>query len=235
MMGAGDSAVVADEFWKMAGGRALYGRPVRIECAAPRVLPVAVRRIAGLHTGAVSELLARIGAPPWMDGSPRSLRGCLIADAGKALIFVDADDPDDEQRMTVAHEVAHLLVHYLQPRRAAVTAFGKDIVAVLDRLRPPHLGERFSAALRSVPIEPYRHAMDRNAATRREVSAMEDQADDLAVELLVPWNELHAIRGASPGARRERFGVPAAVATRLAVLAAPSRTTSGVLGMFGQK
>ncbi|WP_157182264.1 ImmA/IrrE family metallo-endopeptidase [Methylobacterium sp. WSM2598] len=167
--------------------------------------------------------------------SPRPLRGCLVADAGKALILVDADDPEDEQRMTVAHEVAHLLLHYLKPREDAMTAFGSGIVTVLDRTRPPTLGERLSSALRNVPIEPYRHAMDRGTAHRREVDAMEDEADDLAVELLAPWRELQAMRGVRPGALRERFGLPAPVAARLAVLITPTSTTSGVLGLFGRK
>lgn len=234
-MAAYRSEAVADAFWERAGGRARFGCPVDVERAAPRVLPVAVRRIAGLHTGTVASLLARIGASPWLDGSPRSLRGCLIADGGRALVLIDKDDPEDEQRMTVAHEVAHLLLHYLKPREEAVKAFGPGIVAVLDRTRPATLGERLSSALRDVPIVPFRHAMNRGAAHGRAVDAMEGEADDLAVELLAPGRELRAIRGASPGALRERFGLPASVATRLAALITPSQTSSGVLGLFGQK
>lgn len=225
---------IADTFWERAGGRICFGRPADVERAAPRVLPVAVRRVAGLSTGTVSDLLARIGASTSLDGSSRALRGCLVADAGKALILVDADDPADEQRMTVAHEVAHLLLHYLKPREDAVRAFGVGIVAVLDRTRPPTLGECLSSTLRNVPIEPYRHAMDRGTANRRRVNTMEDEADDLAVELLAPWSELQAMRGAGPDALRERFGLPAPVAARLAILITPARASSGVLGLFGQ-
>lgn len=234
-MAAHRSEDVANAFWKRAGGRARFGSPANVERAAPRVLPVAVRRIRGLGTDAVSALLARIGANPWTDTSPRPLRGCLVADAGRALVLVDADDPADEQRMTVAHEIAHLLLHYLKPRQDAVTAFGPSIVAVVDRTRPPTLGERLSSALRNVPIEPYRHAMERGTARRREVNAMEDEADDLAVELLAPWRELQAMRGAGPGALRERFGLPAPAAARLAVLITPARASPGVLGLFGRK
>lgn len=226
---------VAEAFWERAGGRARYGRPVEIELAAPCVLPVAIRRIAGLDTGAVASLLSRIGASPWLDGSPRTLRGCLIADAGKALILVDENDPEDEQRMTIAHEVAHLLLHYLKPREDATRAFGPGIVAVLDRTRPPTLGERLSSALRNVPIEPFRHAMDRSAAHGRSVGVIEDEADDLAIELLAPWRELQVLRGAAPGLLRERFGLPAIVSARLAGLITPARTSSGVLGLFGKK
>lgn len=230
------SEPVADTFWAAAGGRVQFGTPVDIERAAVRVLPLGVHRVRGLHTGAVSDLLGRVGADPWLDGTPRMLRGCLIADAGKALILVDQADPEDEQRMTMAHEVAHLLLHYLKPREQAVTAFGLEIVAVLDRTRPPTLGERLSSVLRNVPIEPFRHAMDRDQACyMRSVGAMEDEADDLAVELLAPWRELRALRDTSPGTLRERFGLPAPVAARVAGIIRPSGISAGVLGLFGQK
>lgn len=140
--GVAEVAEVAEIFWRRAGGRALFGSPVDIARAATRVLPVAVREIPGLRTDHVASLLGRIGGTPWNDGSPRPLRGCIIADAGKALILVDGSDAEDERRMTVAHEVAHLILHYVQPRQAAVRAFGPHILAVMDRLRPPTLGER---------------------------------------------------------------------------------------------
>lgn len=229
------SEAVADAFWERAGGRALFGRPADVERAADRALPVAVHRVAGLHTGTVADLLARIGAGSWFGASPRSLRGCLIADSGKALVLVDKSDPEDEQRITVAHEVAHLL-HYLKPREDAVTAFGPCILAALDRTRPATWGERLSSVLRDVPIEPFQHAVDRGqAAHGQAIATLEDEADDLAVELLAPWRELRAMRGASPGALRERFGLPAPVAARLAALVAPARTSLGVLGLFGRE
>jgi hypothetical protein len=229
------SEAVAEAFWATVGGRSRFGRPVDIERAAARVLPVAVHRVSGLHTGAVADLLVRVGAYPWIELTPRLLRGCLIADAGKALILVDCDDAEDEQRMTVAHEVAHLVLHYLTPRERAVTAFGTGILAVLDRTRPPTPGERLSSALRNVPIEPYRHAMDRQPRHARAVNFMEDEADDLAVELLAPWRELRDLAGAAPGTLREGFGLPAPVAARLAGLINAPGTSFGVLGLFNRE
>lgn len=235
-MAAPDVAGVAEVFWHDAGGRALFGSPVDIARAATRVLPVAIREISGLRTDYVAALLGRIEGPPWADGSPRPLRGCIVADAGRALVLVDGSDPDDERRMTVAHEVAHLILHYIQPRETAVRAFGPHILAVMDRLRPPTLGERFSSVLRAVPIEPFRHAMDRAPGARHEdLEEFEEQADDLAVELLAPWSELRAMHGATPGGLRERFGLPASVAARLAGMIAPRQPSSGVLGMFVKK
>jgi hypothetical protein len=230
------SEPVADAFWHSAGGRNLFGRPAAVERAAPRALPVAIHRVPGLHTGDVRALLDRIGADPWIDAAPRALCGCLIADAGAALILVDRNDPDDEQRMTIAHETAHLLLHYLKPRKEALTAFGPAVLAVLDRTRPPTPGEQFASALRDVPIEPFRHAMARSKAGLAEpIAQMEEEADDLAVELLAPWQELKSLGTPSAGLIAEQFGVPRTVAARLASMIGAPRTRLGVVGLFEKK
>ncbi len=230
------SELVADAFWTAAGGRLSFGTPADIERAAPRAFPVAVIRVANLDTDYVANFLARIGADPWNGGPPRQLRGCLIADVGAALILVDGNDPEDEQRMTIAHEIAHLLLHYLRPREHAVTAFGSSILAVLDRTRPPTPAERFSSALRDVPIEPFRHAMDRQQpSSSGQVAQIEDEADDLAIELLAPTKLLRSLNSVSPGAIRDQFGLPAPVAARLARLVGPPITSPGVLGLFRKK
>lgn len=230
------SETVANAFWERAGGRAQFGAPVDIERAAARSLPVAVQRIAGLNTGIVKSFLSRVGANPWLDEAPRALRGCLVADAGKALIFVDRGDPEEEQRMTIAHEIAHLLLHYLKPREEAENAFGSGILAVLDRTRPAVPGERLSSALRNISIEPFRHAMSRGQPVHAQaVRMMEDEADDLAIELIAPWRQLQALRGAEPGLLRERFGLPAAIAARLSGIITPVKTSPGVLGLLGPR
>ncbi|MGJ0528286.1 ImmA/IrrE family metallo-endopeptidase [Burkholderia gladioli] len=230
------SETVATAFWERAGGRAQFGTPVDIERAATRSLPVAVQRITGLNTGIVKNFLSRVGANPWLDETPRALRGCLVADAGKALVFVDGEDSEEEQRMTIAHEIAHLLLHYLKPREDAESAFGPGILAVLDRTRPAVPGERLSSALRNISIEPFRHAMSRGRSSyAHAVRMMEDEADDLAIELIAPWRQLQGLRGADPGLLRERFGLPAAVATRLSTIIMPVKTSPGVLGLLGAR
>ncbi|MER8627350.1 ImmA/IrrE family metallo-endopeptidase [Mesorhizobium sp. M1143] len=231
-----DSQAAAATFWGNAGGRERYGRPADVEMAASSTLNVAVQRIAGLDTSGAVRLLRRIGAPPWFDGVTRPLRGCLIADAGHALVLVEKNDPDDEQRLTIAHEVAHLLCHYLAPRNRAIQHFGPGILAVLDRTRALTYGERLSAAMRGVPVEPIRHAMERgNGIRAREIERLEAEADDLAVELLAPWFQLKRMRGASPGEIREQFGLPPRISAGLASLIAPSDNSSGTLGLFSRK
>lgn len=236
MTSSDDVADLARAFWEGAGGRSSFGSPADVARAAARALPVAVRTLPGLRTADVAALLGRIGSTPWHDASPRPLRGCIVADAGAALILVDGDDPEDERRMTVAHEVAHLIVHYLRPRARAERAFGPQILSVMDRLRQPTDGERFSAVLRAVPIEPFRHAMERGPSIQgRDVRAFEDAADDLAVEILAPWVELRAMHGAGPGDLRERFGLPASVASLLAAMIPTHGPSPGVLGIFARK
>src|SRR5438045_330174 len=107
---------VAATFWQRAGGREHFGSPVNMAAASEKALPVSVVLVTDLDTSAVGKMLGRIGAAPWHDNSPRALRGCLIADAGAAIILVEAGDNAEEQRFTVAHEVAHLILHYLAPR-----------------------------------------------------------------------------------------------------------------------
>lgn len=228
-----DVVAAAEDFWKAAGGRSRFGSPVDIGAAAAAGYRVSVVEVPGLNTTAAG----RIGSSDtaWFCGPARRLRGCLLADVGHALILVDAGDPDDERRFTVAHEISHLLYHYLRPRELALREFGGAFSAVLDRTRPPSMAELLSSAIRNIPLDPFRHAMDRNARSKRSVDAMEDQADDLAVELLAPWKELRTMRGAAPGEIRARFGLPAPVAARVAGLISLPKTTIGVLTMFGPK
>jgi hypothetical protein len=228
-----DIPTVAADFWSRAGGRSRYDTPANIAAAIPLAHQAAVVEIPHLDTAAAARLFPSMAG--WFCGPARQLRGCLLADVGHAAILVEATDPEDERRFTAAHELAHLLLHYLRPRERALAAFGPSFAAVLDRTRPPSSAELLSSAIRDIPVEPFQHAMDRNAATSRAVTSIEDQADDLAVELLAPWASLQRFRGAGPGLLRETFGLPAPVAARLSALIAPSRTTIGVLGMFGAR
>jgi hypothetical protein len=150
------------------------------------------------------------------------------------LIFVDSEDLYEEQRLTVAHEVAHFILHYLNPRRDAVTGLGPGVAAVLDRTRSATRAELFSAAFRDLPIEPFRHAMARNGSSATGTAAvMEAEADDLGIELLAPWNLVRSMDQANTDAIASNFGVPRGIAERLAAMAARPRTGIGVAGLFG--
>jgi hypothetical protein len=224
----------AENFWAAAGGRGGYGSPVRIDAAVVRTLQVGIQRVAGLTMRNVELILHRAGISAALPGDARALRGCLIADVGVGFILVDADDSEDEQRVTIAHELAHFLLHYRALRQAALTGLGRHVVAVLDRTRSPTQAELFSSALRDLPLAPFRHAMVRaGAPARGQIAAMEAEADDLGIELLAPWRLVRALATPDPDTIATQFGLPPAMARRLATMATPSSTAMGVTGLFG--
>jgi hypothetical protein len=224
----------AETFWAAAGGRSAYGRPVQIDTAVVRTLPVAIRRVAALTTEHLGSILRRAGASAALPGAARALRGCLIADVGVGFILVDADDSEAEQRVTIAHELAHFLLHYLAVRQAALTGLGSHVVAVLDRTRSPTPAELFSSALRDLPLAPFRHAMARDGAPARgRIAAMEAEADDLAIELLAPWQLVRTLSSLDPDTIASSFGLPPTIAARLASMATHSSTDVGVTSLFG--
>jgi Zn-dependent peptidase ImmA (M78 family) len=161
-----------------------------------------------------------------------------VADRGVALMLLDANDSDDEQRFSLAHELAHLLLHYLRPRREALAVLGPDILPVLDRRRAARPTERFAAAMRRVHLRPYQHAMERPGHMRPEVSAMEYEADAGAMELLCPRDDLQGWNLTEVETREAlcvRYGLPSWVAARMACQIVPSSRVDGVLRFFVTK
>jgi hypothetical protein len=121
--------------------------------------------------------------------------------------------PADEIRLTVAHELAHFLLHYLWPRETAIQRLGDSIVSVLDGERLPTPVERLSGVLRSVELGPCQHLLERDSVGTADVAAtrIEAQADLLAFELLAPASSV--LRSSDAGADRRRdlaetYGLP---------------------------
>lgn len=177
---------LAEDFWRLAGcgpeGAA------DLEIAAIWALPVEIGSVAHLRLHHVAARMKSLGVETTLAGRDRRLRGCLIAYQGNGLILIEADDPPDERRFTLAHELAHFLLDYQALRQRALKALGKGILPVLDGLRPPTLEERVHAVLADAPLGVLRHLMERPDAGL-PVSAVldvEDRADRLALELLAP-------------------------------------------------
>jgi len=108
-------------------------------------------------------------------------------------VFLDGSDGDDERRFSLAHEVAHFLLHYLQPRERALAVLGEQVREVLDGQRRPTPDEQLAGVLRQVELTTYTHLMDRCPAGMAELAqviAAEDDADCLALELLAPRSEV---------------------------------------------
>jgi hypothetical protein len=222
----------ARRFWAAAGERSSFGTPVNLERAVAKALPLAVVKLPELSTAKVAEVLSRIGTVPWTMSADRRLRACLVADVGVGLVFLDGSDPEDEQRFSLAHEVAHFVLHYLEPRHRVLRTLGTDLSEVLDRRRPPTAAERFSSAMAALALEPFRHAMARNREgtmlhTRTET--MEAEADDLAIELVMPASEIRASGEVISDDLVVRYGLPIWIR---ALLVSVSKDSSGVIGLF---
>jgi len=158
--------------------------------------------------------LTTCGIPFSTSEPERRLRGFLYAHGGAGIIFIDAADDMDEQRFSIAHELAHYLRDYLEPRRLAEKRLGPTILDVLDGKRQPTPDERLSAVLRGVTVGCHTHLLARDERGRPASAAERDAeiaADRLAFELLAPFDAL----GAEPinvDDLEMRFGLPAAAA-----------------------
>lgn len=184
---------LAENFWRAAGKKEPY--PRSLENAVGWALPLAIVKVPRLGVGVVRDWLTRRGIIGICEQPDRALRACLIARFGYGIVFIDATDPDDERRFSLAHEVAHFILDYLQPRRIVIRTFGESIVDVLDGIRKPTPEERLSGVLRGVVIGPYTSLMGRasdNVIEDIVTLDSETSADRLALELLAPQTAVYA-------------------------------------------
>jgi hypothetical protein len=219
----GASQAVVERFWRQGSGDEYYPRD--IERAVPLALPVALVKVPSLELSGVEDWLAWRGGTFRFNCRSRSVRGCLLAYGGRGFIFVDAADPEDERRFTIAHEAAHFLSDYLLLRERACAKFGPRIAEVFDGRRTPTVGERVGALLTGATLGVYTKLMERDeaGAAGGAVYRIEDRADRVALGLLAPPEEVLAeIDTSLPtfAARHEsvsrllrrRFGLPAPAA-----------------------
>jgi IrrE N-terminal-like domain len=176
----------AQEFWALVGGAPTY--PCDIQTAITLALPLEVYPVPGLRVSDVLAWMRRVTITHRIRGRNRRLHGCLLADRGKGTIFFDMQDPDGEQRFTLAHELAHFLLDYQAPRQRALAVLGPSILPVLDGERPPTPEERVYAVLSSVSLKGMSHFMERpdEGLPLNIVIDVENRADRLALELLAP-------------------------------------------------
>lgn len=181
----------AEEFWTRAGGREPF--PRNLEQPILWALPLAILKLPRLSVSDVKVWLQRRGIAFRLDGADRPLRGCLVAYGGRGCVLLDGADPEDERRFSLAHETAHFLLDYLQPRERAVAQLGAAILEVFDGLRGPTVDERVDAILGHASIGVHTHLMERHPdgvlGCGRIVGA-ESRADRLALELLAPAAEV---------------------------------------------
>lgn len=214
---------LASEFWMLAGGAGPFPRDLRR--AIPRAVVLSVKLLTGLSVPRVSAWLRDQGISSFAGERDRALCACLFARGGCGFIFLDADDDEAEQRFSLAHELAHYLRHYHEPRRRAVAKFGRQILDIFDGQRPPTPTERLHALLRNVRIGEHVHLMardDRRRIASPTIASAEFDADLLGCELLAPADViLHQTRRRTARASRleaerqlqQTFGLPPSIGT----------------------
>jgi hypothetical protein len=178
---------IADDFWHGLGHLKKFPRD--IETAVTMRLPVGILKLPQLTGSTVADWLRERQLIVTTPLQRRQLMGCLVAYRGHGIIFLCGADDRDEQRLTIAHEAAHLLHDYLLPRNRAITVFGSSITEVLDGLRPPTPAERVEAVLEAVSLGAHVHLLprsDRGWNFEPIVLESESRADAVALELLAP-------------------------------------------------
>jgi hypothetical protein len=223
---------LANEFWIVAGGEGPFPRDLRR--AAPRAALLSVKVLAGLSVQCVSAWLRAQGVASLAGEREHALRACLFARGGCGFIFLDADDDEAEQRFSLAHELAHFLRHYHEPRRRAAAKFGRQILDVFDGKRSPTPTERLHALLRNVRVGEHVHLLTRDERQRiasPAIASAELDADLLGCELLAPA-EAVLLQTRQRSARASRleaerrlsttFGLPSAMAAWYASRLYPS-------------
>jgi Zn-dependent peptidase ImmA (M78 family) len=177
----------ADKFWGQAGITEAF--PRSLERAVAWALPLVVVKLPRLRLQELRNWLEQRNISFNLSLPDRWLRACLIARAGHGFVFLDGSDADDERRFSLAHELAHFLLDYLEPREKVQDFLGDAACEILDGKRPPTAEERLRGVLHGEQLTTYLHLMERTSAgmvERFQVLDAEDRADRLALELLAP-------------------------------------------------
>lgn len=222
---------LATEFWASAGEEEAFPRNLRLPIAT--TLPLTVVLLPRLRVARIDTWLRRQGIMYGLTAGDRALRACLVARYSQGLVFLDGADPEDQQRFSLAHELAHFLRDYRRPRQVVSDRLGSQVLEVLDGDRPPRSSERVQALLARVSIGFHVHLMERTGDGQMASLAIEGaerDADLLAFELLAPSARVLEEMDRYPHPERadamtalliETYGLPAQVAVHYSLLLAP--------------
>ncbi len=187
---------LAKFFWRAAGEAEPF--PRRLQRPIANAVPMAVVLLPRPTVKSIEEWLRDNGIICPLNIPSRRMRACPVARNGYGFAFIDATDPEDEQRFSLAHELAHFLRDYLLPRRQAVERIGAAAIEVLDGQRPSTADERIHTVLSGVQIGYHVHLMDcdeEDGSMPNNIAAAESDADRLAYELLAPAEHIAANLG----------------------------------------
>jgi hypothetical protein len=189
-----------------------------VEAAVVWSVPLALVALPNLDARRARGWLAERGARLGDGDGERPLRGLLLAARGVGIVFLDGTLPPADRRFTVAHELGHFLLDYLEPRERVLRE-APSLLEVVDGRRSPTWTERAQALLARVPIGLHAHLLDRDphGAAAPDVEVTEDAASQFALEMLAPWSAALAATRELVGDRRSSHGeLLAEVTARLA-------------------
>ncbi|MDC0713605.1 ImmA/IrrE family metallo-endopeptidase [Stigmatella sp. ncwal1] len=152
-------------------------------------LPISVVLLENLSPERIQKWLFRRGVHVEVSTLERSMHGCPVVKKGHGFIFLEAADAADEQRFSLAHEVAHFILDYLLPRNRALAAFDERISPVLDGNRSVSDEDFLVSFLERIPLGTRGKLMDRDgsgAIGLGKIEEAEKRADRLAFEILAP-------------------------------------------------
>jgi hypothetical protein len=194
-MKGGSVREIAQEFWRGLPFAECFPRD--IEKAIALKLPLALVKLPSIDVLRVREYLEARGVSAQLPSDRRKLMGCLVAFRGKGIVFVSGADPQEEQRLTIAHETGHFLRDYLVPRQQIITALGGTIAEVLDGERTATTAERVNAVLAHVRVGAHVHLLPRRSNRGSlAVADAEVNSDVLGLELLAPHDQVRGFVGA---------------------------------------
>jgi hypothetical protein len=189
--------------------------PRDLELAIVLHLPLAIVELPGLSGALVVEWLARHGINLEVHLPPQGLRGALVANGGSGVLFVGADDPDDERRLTLAHEAAHFVLDYWLPR-THLAQRAPQLLEVLDGERVATEDDFVDGLLANARLGFQTHLFERDHsgnAVDLELGPIEERATLAAWELLAPqtcvWAKIDTRNSfALTRLLEEEFGLP---------------------------
>jgi hypothetical protein len=235
-------AELAGAFWNAAGELEPFPRNLRRFIA--RAVPLTVVSLPKLSIFTVLNWLGDWGIVCELGKRDRLLRACLVARYGYGIAFVDGTDAEEEQRFSLAHELAHFLRDYWQPRRQVCQRLGPAALEVLDGERLPTPEERLHALLRHTRLGFHWHLLERDGEGKPATAGIadaEESADRLAYELLAPA-ELVLPPGWASGVSSQRqlleeslqqhYGLPRRQAVGYAGVLLPSRFRDSLLRLL---
>ena len=180
---------LAQDFWKEAQGIPIQ-YPCDLQRAVACALPVNVLSLSNLSVKGVRDYLFQNNIKIQFSDDNQALHGFLMAHRGLGLVFINGTDEKQERHFTLAHEIAHFILDYFEPRRKAIKMLGESIIQVIDGQRQPTVQERLDSIFYTISVQPFQHLLSKTNSSYHfaaQVGKAEDLADAFAFELIAPY------------------------------------------------